>query len=108
MIVKKKFMAAASRGSSVAEKCGAELSHAPPHILIGYQCGLIALGALHAALDPVERLYARGRINAFGGEVLNIDQIDPLEIRIVFGAAEGDRLDRLMAVGKLHLDEAAG
>src|ERR1044072_6502303 len=108
MIVRKKFMAAESRRSSGTEKGGAELDHAPPRGLIGYQCGLVALGALHAALDPVDRLHAGGRVDAFGGEVLDIDQIDPLEIRIVLGAAERDRLDCLMAVGKLHLNEYAG
>src|SRR3979409_48593 len=68
----------------------------------------VALGAGHAALDPVERLYARRRIDAFGGEVLDIDQIDPLRIGIILGAADGNRLDRLMGVGKLHLNETAG
>src|SRR5882757_6601456 len=69
---------------------------------------LIALRAGHAALDPVQRLDARRRVDAFGGEILDVDQIDALGIRIVFGAAESDRLDRLMAVGELHLDQAAG
>src|SRR3954453_9545873 len=68
---------------------------------------LIALRAGHAALDPVQRLDARRRGDAFGGEILDVDQVDPLGIRIVFGAADGDRLDRLMAVGKLHLDQPA-
>src|SRR6478735_4124323 len=67
----------------------------------------VALGALHAALDPVERFYARRRIDALGGKVLDVDQIDALGVGIIFGAAESDRLDRLMAVGKLHLNEAA-
>src|SRR5438552_19189978 len=68
----------------------------------------VALGALHAALDPVDRLYARRRIDAFGGKVLDVDQIDPLAVRIIFGTADRDRLDRLMAVRKLHLNQAAG
>src|SRR6266852_8981367 len=68
----------------------------------------VTLGALHTALDPIERLYARRRIDAFGGKVLDVDQIDALGVGIIFGAAESDRLDRLMAVGKLHLNEAAG
>ena len=38
----------------------------------------VALGAGHAALDPVERLHARRRIDAFGGKILDVDQIDPL------------------------------
>src|ERR1700716_2400106 len=75
-----------------------------------FRCGRpsVALCPGHAALDPVERLYARRRIDAFGGEVLDIDQIDPLRIGIILGAADGNRLDRLMAVGKLHLNETAG
>src|ERR1700737_1080931 len=68
----------------------------------------VTLGALHAALDPVERFYPRRRIDAFGGKVLDVDQIDALGVGIIFGAAESDRLDRLMSVGKLHLNEAAG
>src|SRR6266404_1090694 len=68
----------------------------------------VTFGALHAALDPVECFYARRRIDAFGGKVLDVDQIDALGIGIIFGAAEGDRLDRLMAVSKLHLNQAAG
>src|SRR5882762_2767821 len=68
----------------------------------------VTLCALHAALDPVERFYPRRRIDAFGCKVLDVDQVDALGVRIIFGAAEGDRLDRLMAVGKLHLNEAAG
>src|SRR6266851_7705119 len=67
----------------------------------------VTLGALHTAPDPIERFYARRRIDAFGGKVLDVDQIDALGVGIVFGAAESDRLDRLMAVGKLHLYEAA-
>src|SRR5947209_4323279 len=63
----------------------------------------VALGALHAALDPVERLYTRRRIDTFGGEVLDVDQIDPLEVGIILGAADRDWLDRLMAVAKFHL-----
>src|SRR5882724_13207456 len=51
--------------------------------------GSVTFGAGHAALDPVQRLDARRRIDAFGGEVLDIDQIDPLFLRVVFGAAEG-------------------
>src|SRR5258708_40150619 len=68
----------------------------------------VALGALHAALDPVERFYARRRIDAFGGKVLDVDKLDALGVGIIFGAAESVRLERLMAVGKLHLNEAAG
>src|SRR4051812_22176698 len=49
---------------------------------------LVALRAGHAALDPVQRLDARRGIDAFGGEILDVDQIDPPRIRIVFGAAE--------------------
>src|SRR5258708_29460600 len=68
----------------------------------------IAFGALHAALDPIDRLYARRRIDAFSGAVLDIDQIDPLEVRIILGAADRDRLARLMAVRQLPLKEPAG
>src|SRR5260370_12972506 len=68
----------------------------------------IAFGALHAAFDPIDRLYARRRIDAFSGEVLDIDQIDPLEVRIILGAPDPDRLDRLIALRHLHLNESAG
>src|SRR5260370_7773065 len=67
----------------------------------------VTLGALHAALDPVERFYARRRIDAFGGKVLDVDKLDALGVGIIFGAAESNRLNRLMAVGKLHLNEAS-
>ena len=50
----------------------------------------IAFGALHAALDPVQRLDARRRIDALGGKILDVDQIDPLQVGIVFGAGEAD------------------
>jgi hypothetical protein len=40
----------------------------------------VAFGALHAALDPVERLYARRRVDAFGREILDIDKIDAFQI----------------------------
>src|SRR5215213_3246112 len=99
-------MALWSRESLAGRNQRRELMHAPLCRLI--ECYLVALGALHAALDPVDCLHAWGRVDAFGGEVLDIYQIDPLEIRIVFGAAEGDRLDRLMTVGKLHLNESSG
>ena len=48
----------------------------------------VAFGALHAALDPVERFHARRRIDALGGKILDVDQVDPLQVGIVFGAAE--------------------
>src|ERR1700693_1306528 len=64
----------------------------------------VTLGALHAALDPVERFYPRRRIDAFGGKVLDVDQIDALGVGIIFGAAESDRLDRLMGRGNVYLD----
>src|SRR5260370_24034339 len=47
----------------------------------------VTFGALHAALDPVDRLDARGRIDAFGGEVLDVDQIDPLRVAVLCGVA---------------------
>src|SRR5438477_4005512 len=50
----------------------------------------ITFGALHAALDPVDRLDAGRRVDAFGGKILDVDQIDPLQVRIILGAAEGD------------------
>src|ERR1044072_1828035 len=68
---------------------------------------LVALRAAHAALDPVQRLDAGRRIDAFGGKVLDVDEIDPPRIRVVFGAAKCDRLDRLMTGGELHLDQSA-
>src|ERR1700686_2110549 len=90
-------------GSSVS--LASLLIHTRPSV--GGTCS-VTLGALHAALDPVERLHARRRIDAFGGEILNIDQIDPLQVRIIFGSTEGNRLDCSMAVGELPLNEAAG
>src|ERR1700724_4121265 len=42
---------------------------APPQPCFRYGRRLVALGALHTALDPVDRLDARRRIDAFGGEV---------------------------------------
>src|ERR1700676_3840578 len=68
---------------------------APPQPCFRYGRRLVALGALHAVFYPVERFYARRRIDAFGGEVLDVDKIDPLKVRIIFGAADGNRLDRL-------------
>ena len=37
-----------------------------------------------------------------------VDQIDALQVRIILGATDRDRLDRLMAIRKLHLNQAAG
>src|SRR4030095_5608111 len=51
----------------------------------------IAFGALHAALDPIERLHAGRRIDALGSEVLDVDDIDPLGVGIVLGGAAYDR-----------------
>src|SRR5260370_40743290 len=68
----------------------------------------VTFGALHAALDPVDRLDARGRIDAFGGEVLDVDQIDPLRVGVIFCAADRDPLERLGALGERHLNETAG
>src|ERR1700738_2328857 len=64
---------------------------APPQPCFRYGRRLVALGALHAAFYPVERFYARRRIDAFGGEVLDVDQIDRLR--------SGLYLVRLMAIG---------
>src|SRR3981081_2279624 len=94
--------------SGVRQGSGASAELAPLQSSSKHARRSVALGAGHAALDPVERLYARRRIDAFGGEVLDIDQIDPLRIGIILGAADGNRLDRLMAVGKAHLNETAG
>src|SRR6266403_1953037 len=94
--------------SEVRQGSGASAELAPLQSSSKHVRRSVALGALHAALYPVERFYARRRIDAFGGEVLDVDQIYPFCVRIVLGTAEGDRLDRLMAVGKLHLNEASG
>src|SRR3954453_16205270 len=67
----------------------------------GYQCDSnysVALGAGHAALDPVEGFDTRRRIDTLCREILDIDQLDPLGIGIVFGAGEGDRLIGLVDV----------
>src|SRR2546430_1853223 len=68
----------------------------------------VALGALPAPLDAVRRFAARRRIDALGPKILEAAQTAPLQVGFVFGAAERDRLDPLMAAAKLHLDQPAG
>src|SRR3954447_5781247 len=122
-IVRKKFIGLFSRRSSMkaaaqhgtrarapasaSVSSGASLVHAPLQACFTNRLWSVALGALHAALDPVQRLDPGWRIDAFSREVLDVDEIDPLGVGIILGPTERDRLDRLVAVGQFYLDETA-
>src|SRR4051812_40306824 len=111
-IVRKKFIGLFSRRSSMkaAAQHGTRARapvHAPLQACFTNRLWSVAPGALHAALDPVQRLDPGWRIDAFSREVLNVHEIDPLGVGIILGPTERDRLDRLVAVGQFHLDETA-
>src|SRR5437868_2376184 len=103
-MVRKKFMAGSLGRKLQAANSGANVQvRAAAFLVSNDRSRSVAFGALHAALDPVERLHAGRRVDAFGRKILDVDQVDSLGVRVVLGAAERDRLDRLVTVGKLHL-----
>src|SRR6186997_2934489 len=67
-----------------------------------------ALGAGEAGLDPVLRLHVRRRVDAVGGEALDVLEDDHLLRRVVARLADRRVLDRLVAVAERHADAAGG